>query len=288
MTARAAFAGFWLALVCIACSRAPGKTVGAARRVVSLSPSTTEALFAIGARDTLVGRSRYCDYPPEVLAVPEVGGYVDPSFEVILALRPDLVTGARGPSGREVADRFTARGIATYFPDTESFDQIDEMMAGLGTRTGHVAEAEAAVANVHARLADVERGLAGRPRVRTLLVFGLEPIVVAGPKSFADEMIHRAGGDNVVREGGKYPTLGMERVLALDPDLVVDAAIGESRGVERIGPQAPGWREARAVKTGHVVTLDDEVVLRPGPRIGEGLATLARAIHPEVHAGEAP
>jgi iron complex transport system substrate-binding protein len=259
-----------------------------ARRVVSLSPSTTETLFAIGARDALVGRSRYCDYPPEVLAVPEVGGYVDPSFEVILALRPDLVTGARGPSGREVADRFRARGIATYFPDTESFDQIDEMMTGLGARTGHVVEAQAAVAKVHERLADVERGLKGKPRVRTLLVFGLEPIVAAGPKSFADEMIRRAGGDNVVRAGGKYPTLGMERVLALDPDLVVDAAIGESRGVERIGTQAPGWREARAIKTGHVVTLDDEVVLRPGPRIGDGLATLAHAIHPEVHAGEAP
>jgi iron complex transport system substrate-binding protein len=101
-------------------------------------------------------------------------------------------------------------------------------------------------------------------------------------------MIRRAGGENVVREGGKYPTLGMERVLALDPDLVVDAAIGEARGVERIGTSAPGWREARAVKTGRVVTLRDEVVLRPGPRIGEGLATLAHAIHPEVDSGEAP
>lgn len=288
MTGGAIVAGILLTLACASCTREHGAGTGVARRVVSLSPSTTETLFAIGASDVVVGRSRYCDYPPEVLRVPEVGGYVDPSFEVILALRPDLVTGARGPSGREVADRFAARGIATYFPDTESFAQIDEMVMGLGARTGHVPGAEAAVANVHARVADVERSIAGRTRVRTLLVFGLEPIVAAGPSSFADEMIRRAGGDNVVREGGKYPTLGMERVLALDPDVVVDAAIGEARGVERIGPDAPGWREARAVKAGHVVTLKDEVVLRPGPRIGEGLATLAHAIHPEVHGGEAP
>jgi iron complex transport system substrate-binding protein len=118
--------------------------------------------------------------------------------------------------------------------------------------------------------------------VRALLIFGLEPIVVAGPDSFADEMIRRAGGEDVVKAGGKYPTLGMEKVLALDPDVIVDAAIGEAQGVERIGRDSAGWREVRAVKAGRVVTLNDEVVLRPGPRIGEGLAMLARALHPEA------
>ncbi len=273
---------------CTSCGRGSVKPSGAAQRVVSLSPSTSETMFAIGARNALVGRSRYCDFPPEIASIPEVGGYVDPSYEVILALRPDLVTGARGPSGREVADRFASRGIATFFPETESFAQIDEMVEGLGARTAHSAEAEAAVARMHARVAQVEQAVLGKPRVRTLLVFGLEPIVAAGPNSFADEMVRRAGGENVVREGGKYPTLGMEHVLALDPEVVVDAAIGEARGVERIGADAPGWREARAVKSGHVVTLNNEVVLRPGPRIGEGLATLAHALHPEVALGEAP
>jgi iron complex transport system substrate-binding protein len=253
--------------------------------VVSLSPSTSEALFAIGAGDTVVGRSRYCDYPPEILHVPEVGGYVDPSFEVILSLRPDLVAGARGPSGRDIADRFVARGIATYFPETESFAQIDEMILGLGARTGHAKEAEAVVQGVHAREEEVERKASALPKVRTLLVFGLEPIVVAGPGSFADEMVQHAGGDNVVKAGGHYPTLGIERVIALDPEVVIDAAIGESRGVERINAQAPGWREVRAVKLGHVSTLSDEVVLRPGPRVGQGLATIEAAIHQEAHGG---
>jgi iron complex transport system substrate-binding protein len=256
-----------------------------ANRVVSLSPSTSEALFAIGAGDTVVGRSRYCDYPPEILRVPEVGGYVDPSFEVILSLRPDLVTGGRGPSGRDVADKFSARGIATYFPETESFAQIDEMILGLGARTGHANQADAVVQGIHAREDEVAHAASALPRARTLLVFGLEPIVVAGPDSFADEMVRRAGGENVVKAGGHYPTLGIERVIALDPDVVVDAAIGEGRGVERINAGAPGWREVRAVKLGHVSTLNDEVVLRPGPRVGQGLATLAAAIHPEAHGG---
>src|SRR5580658_10794683 len=111
------------------CER-PTPRESSTHRVVSLSPSTTEALAAIGARDELVGRSRYCDWPPDVASVPAVGGFVDPNFEAIVALKPDLVTGARGPAGRQVSDRLEALGIATYFPETESLASIDAMIVG--------------------------------------------------------------------------------------------------------------------------------------------------------------
>jgi len=251
-------------------------------RVVSLSPSTTETLFAIGAGDRVVGRSRYCDWPPEVMKLPEIGGYVDPSFEAILALRPDLVTGARGPAGAAMSERLDARGIATFLPQTESFAQIDTMILGIGDRTGHAKEAKATVDALDARVAGIEKAVAARPRVRVLLVFGLQPISVAGPSSFAEEMIRRAGGTNVVTEGGGYPTMGVERVITLDPDVIVNAAIAEAHGHERISRDTPGWGHVRAVEQGHVVPVTDESVLRPGPRIGDGLATLARAIHPDV------
>jgi iron complex transport system substrate-binding protein len=253
-----------------------------ARRVVSLSPSTTEALAAIGARQALVGRSRYCDYPPDVATLPEVGGYVDPSYEAILALAPDLVTGARGPSGPDLSTRLTARGIATYFPVTESFDGIDAMLRGLGARTGHVSDAERVVARLHAEEAAVRGAVAGRPKVRALFLFGISPIVAAGPGGFPDEMLKRAGGENVVTDGSAYPTLGLEHVLALDPDVIIDAAWGEPQDQGRLSADTPGWRELRAVKAGRVVSLRDEVVLRPGPRIGDGLRLLAKALHPDA------
>ena len=255
---------------------------GPAARIVSLSPSTTETLFVIGAGDRVVGRSRYCDWPPEALKLPQIGGYVDPSFEAILALRPDLVTGARGPAGAAMSERLEARGIATFLPQTESFAQIDAMILGLGERTGRPKEAKATALALDARVAAVEKAVATRPRVRVLLVFGLEPLSVAGPKSFADEMFRRAGGDNVVTEGGGYPTIGVERVMTLDPDVVVNAAIAEAHGKERISSETPGWGRVRAVTTGRVAPITDESVLRPGPRIGDGLATLARALHPDV------
>jgi iron complex transport system substrate-binding protein len=230
----------------------------------------------------LVGRSRYCDYPPEVLALPQVGGYVDPNLEAILALEPTLVTGARGPSGSGTVDALAARGVATFFPETESFAQIDAMITGLGARTGRDEEARALVVRLGARADEIARAVSGKPRPRVLLVFGIEPIVAAGPRSFPDEMLTRAGAANAVTEGQGYPTLGMETVLVLDPDVVLNAAIEESHGRERIAKETPGWQKLRAVREGRVVPLADEAVLRPGPRVGDGLARIARAVHPEV------
>lgn len=268
---------FWLALLAlVACHRTPAP---AELRIVSLSPSTTEAAFAVGAGPKLVGRSRYCNYPPEVLKLPQVGGYVDPSFEAILGLRPSLVVGARGPAGSAITEKLEAQGIKTYFPPTETFAQIDEMILGIGGRTGHGDEAAKEVARLHARIAEVTKSVSDKPRKRVVLVFGLAPISVAGPGSFADEMLQRVNADNAVKEGGAYPTIGVERVLALDPDVIVNAAMMEERAEERLNASAPGWSAVRAVKEGHVRTIKDEAVLRPGPRIGDGLDILAKAIH---------
>ena len=264
----------------LACTRDKPPPSAIAARVVSLSPSTTEAMFAIGAGKELVGRSRYCDYPPEALALPQVGGYVDPNLEAILALRPDLVVGARGPAGPKLADKVGSQGASTFFPPTESLAQIDDMLLGLGTRTGHKGDAERVVGALDAREAAVTRAVAALPKVRTLLVFDVSPIVAAGPGGFPDELVARAGGSNVVTQGGAYPSLGVEQVMALDPDVILDAASGH--GGERITLDSPGWREVGAVKRGRVVSLNDEAVLRPGPRIADGLVTIARALHPDA------
>jgi len=266
----------------LACSKTKPVPSGVATRVVSLSPSTTEALFAIGRGPRLVGRSRYCDYPPDVKKLPQVGGYVDPSFEAILALKPDLVIGARGPAGSAVTQRLESLGVPTYFPPTESFAEIDRMLLGVGERTGSAGEAQKTIDAIHVRLGAIQRAVADKPRVRVLLVFGLEPLSVAGPGSFPNEMIEHAGGVNVVTQGNAYPTLGMEHVLALDPDVVINAAMAEERSEERLNANAPGWGRVRAITQNKIVTLKDESVLRPGPRIADGVALLARALHPEA------
>jgi iron complex transport system substrate-binding protein len=280
---RRSFLILLVVVILAACSRSSSSSgKGKAERIVSLSPSTTESVFAVGAGARLVGRSRYCDYPPEVTKLPQVGGYVDPSFEAILALRPDLVVGARGPAGSAITDKLEARGIKTYFPETESFASIDAMILGVGERTDRNDAAKAEVNALHERIAKIEAAVGKLPKTRVLLVFGLAPISVAGPSSFSDEMIRRAGGANVVTEGGAYPTLGVERVITLDPDVVINAAMMEERAKERLRKDAPEWAHVRAVQNDKISVIADESVLRPGPRIAHGLALLARALHPDA------
>jgi iron complex transport system substrate-binding protein len=273
-------------VVACSCARrsSPGPSKATPSRVVSLSPSTTETLFAIGAGDRTVGRSRFCDYPPEALRLPVVGGYVDPSLEAIVALKPDLVVGARGPAGHGLVDQLTALGIATFFPPTESMAEIDAMIEGLGERLGLRDAAEGVVTRSRRRRDEVVRAVAREPRVRALLVFGANPIVVAGPDSFPNEMLSMANGQNVVTSGKAYMTLGAERLVVLDPEVILDASAMGAPGDPRtgIGPDDPGWRELSAVRQGRIVAIREDAVLRPGPRIAEGLAVIARALHPHA------
>ncbi|MCC6646830.1 MAG: ABC transporter substrate-binding protein [Polyangiaceae bacterium] len=257
-----------------ACKRGGAPSGLEVARVVSLSPSTTEAVYALGAGARLVGRSRYCDYPAEAARLPAVGGYVDPNLEAILALRPRLVTGARGPAGPALRDRLAALGVETYFPPTESVAEIDAMLRGLGARLG--VEAGPLCERVSAELDLVRERARRAPHPRALLLFGVTPVVAAGPGSFADELLTIAGGINVVAgtTTAAYPTLDLERVLTLDPDVVLDAAT-EEHGDARL---SSAWRAVRAVRERRVVALSDPAVLRPGPRVGRGAARIAAAL----------
>lgn len=270
---------FLSVLPLLGCSRGRARS-GPAARVVSLAPATTEAVFALGHGSRLVGRSRYCDFPPEVKAVRPVGGFVDPSLEAILGVKPDLVVGVQGPGLRDFAERLDSRGIGTFFPPTQSFAEIGAMLVGLGRLLGDEPRGRELKAGIELERDQVARALAGRRRPRALLVFGLRPVVVAGPGSFPDEMLRLAGADNVIGgEKNRFPTLGIERVLALDPDVVLDATGGAMREGISISKELPGWSEVRAVREGQLVVVSDDRVLRPGPRVGQGLALLARALH---------
>ncbi len=282
---RARVLGAMAALVVLACSRgrAPPSALREARRVVSVSPAITEALFAVGAGDRVVGRSRFCDWPPEAAKLPVVGGVIDADFEAIAQLDPDLVIGNPGPASTRLADRLAPLGIATWFPGIESVAAIDAMIVGVGERTGHAAEARQVAASVDARTAAVERSVSGEPMLRVLMVLDVDPVVATGPKDFIDELLRRAGGANVLTVGASWQTLDFEQIAALDPDVILDAsAMTGGSGTSRIRPDAPGWTHVRAAREGHVVPIDDPRVLRPGPRAAEGLATLAHALHPHA------
>ena len=274
-----------VALAAFDCHRASLQTSNAhaPKRVVSLSPSTTEILFAVGAGKLVVGRTRFCDYPPEARTIPVVGGFADANLEAIVRLLPDLVVGAKGPAGPALAQKLESLGIPTLFPPTQSIAQIESSIAEIATRVGAADRGISLVSAMREHERAIADAVAAEPRVRTLLVFGLSPIVVAGPESFPHEMVERANGQNVVRGGGAYPALNAETLIMLDPDVVINAAMAGTVGdAGAIDPDAPGWRELRAMREGQVVPLTDEAALRPGPRTADGIAAIARILHPTV------
>ncbi len=273
-----------LGIALAACGRkqAPA-SLRAAGRIVSVSPATTEALFAVGAGDRVVGRSRFCDWPPEAAKLPVVGGLVDADLEAILGLTPDLVVGSPGPPAERLSEKLAPFGVATWFPTVDSIAEIDAMLLGLGDRSGHAADASRVAHALDAHVAEIERAVAGEPAPRVLLVVDLAPVVATGPKDFLDEMIRDAGGVNVLTAGASWQTLDVEQLVGLDPDIVLDASVmGGASPDSKITPDAHGWSEVRAVREGHVVPLADARAIRPGPRVAEGLAVLARALHPRA------
>lgn len=239
----------------------------AARRIVSLVPSATETLFALGVGDRVVGVSTYDDYPPEATARPRVGGMMNPSFEAIVALRPDAVVGVQGPLDMGLLQRLRDVGVRPLFPRVES---IDEALRAIDTFGALVRRPDAAAAlrgRVDGELRAVRARVAGVHHPRTLAVFSQRPMIVAGPGSWVDELLRVAGGDNVVTAGARYPTVPMEQVRAWAPEVVLDLSWQTGGGDALVGV-AP-----------RVVRLDDPVLVRPGPRLGEAARRLADALH---------
>jgi iron complex transport system substrate-binding protein len=242
------------------------------RRVVTLAPSLTDTVLALGARDVLVGVSRF-DERPEVRTLPRVGGFVDPSVEAVVALRPDLVLVQPSPGNRGPVEALAGLGIPILALRLAS---VDDALAGLratGAALGHSKEGEALALSLERTRAEVRTRARGLPLVRVLFVYGLQPLVVAGPGSFADELLADAGGANVAHDAGRpYPVWSVERALQTRPDVVLDAS-DSAAGQEAIRA-LPGLREARWV------TLPSPALLHPGPTLGQGLLELFGALHP--------
>jgi iron complex transport system substrate-binding protein len=246
---------------------------GPPQRIVSMAPNVTELLFALGAGDRVVGVTRYCDRPPEVLKLPKIGGFADPDLEAILALRPDLVVAPANPVSEPVLRRLGEVGVATLAVKADDLAGIDATVRAVGVAVGRGEEGERLVAKLHADLGAAITGATDR-RPRVLFVYDRRPIVAAGPGTFADELVRRAGGVNVAADARvAYPKYDIEDVLRLAPDVVLDASMaGEDESAIRAFWSR--WAELPAVKAGRVFRADQPGLLQPGLHVAEGLAWL--------------
>ncbi|MFO0663810.1 MAG: helical backbone metal receptor [Polyangiaceae bacterium] len=277
-----------LAIAAIACTRKSGGSDGPSRseggplRIVSLSPSFTETLFAIGAGDLLVGRSNQCNFPAAALSVPAVSDFAEPNLEGILARRPTLVVGPRGPATTRLEQPLRDRHIDSYFKSPESVRDIEEMFHDLGKTTSHVREAEAVWQSAEDVLKKVTVAVGSRPKKRIAMLLSTRPIYLAGPSSFPGGLVTLAGGENVAAVKTPYPAVSIEELAAWNPDTLLDATNMGSAARTGISAALPGFHLLRAVRENHVVPVTDDRVLRPGPRFAEGVEVLARSLHAEA------
>lgn len=251
------------------------------RRVVVLAPSLTDVVLAMGLGDRLAGVTRLDD-APEVARLPRVGGFVDPSPEAVIALSPDLVLWVTDGGALAAVRRIAAlsRASSRPFPilaiPIVSVADVVETPRVVGDALLDRAAGERLARALAADVEAVRRRAAGLPRPRALFVVGHEPLVVAGPDSFPDELLRICGAENVVRGERPWPVYPLEKAVVDDPDVVVDAAPQEpAEGIRRLSA-------VRAVREGRVLRLSNDDLLRPGPRMIRGLGVLFRGLHPEA------
>lgn len=263
-----------------------GRTVSvpnAPKRIVALAPSLAEIVFDLGQGARLVGVTQFSDFPAEAKSLPQVGSYVRLDLERIVALKPDLCLGIRDGNPKHQVEKIEAAGIPVYVIDPRDIKGIMEAIQGVGGVLGVPARAEALVAEMSGRIAHVRQQVAttqSRPRVFFQLYS--PPIVTAGSKTFIHELITIAGGVNLGAGPVDYPRFSWEKVLSLDPDVVVVTAMGGKQKPEQLKAQWQQWPQLSAVRSGRVHVVNDNFFDRPTPRLINGLEALLRILHPEL------
>jgi iron complex transport system substrate-binding protein len=273
---------FGLLTAVFACARPAVPVDGASeapQRIVSLTPALTEILFAVGAGDRVVGVTQYCDFPPAAKTRPKVGGYVNPSVEAVLALKPDLVIVSPGPGNRDAALAMRRAGLRLEIVPAETLEESLAAIEIVARVAGDEAKGRDLRTAVRARLDAVAKRSAGTPRTRTLFCIQTDPIIAAGRDTLPSQLLELAGGLNVVGVA-RYPRLDVEAVAAARPELILqsrmDLASGDAHAEDAFWKR---WPSIPAVAHGRVVVLRDDLALRPGPRVADAAEELAAILH---------
>lgn len=252
-------------------------------RIASLSPANTETVYALGAGEKLVGGTNSDNFPPDADALPDVANYDGVLMEQLIASDPDLVLAA-GNGLNKPADitRIRELGIPVLVLYPEDVPGVLHDIELIGDAIGKGDEAEAMTGAMQARIDDISAAAAAVPQPRTFYELGADPELY-GPTddSFVADMITLAGGEPITTGSATVSSLSLERLVDADPEVIVLGDANYGTTVDQVVAR-PGWDVMTAVTSGAIRPVDDIVVTRPGPRLADGLAALAMAIHPDL------
>jgi cobalamin transport system substrate-binding protein len=261
-------------------------------RIVSTAPNNTEILLELGARGRLVGVSSYYGRPELVEGIERTGGYINPSLEKIMALEPDIVFAARG-NPKDFLETLRSHGIKVFAVDVKNLDDLFESLGQFGRLINEEERAGEIITGMKHEfelVSDATATIDEQARPRVLWVGQETPFLTAGPDNMIDELVRRAGGKNAAgNESAKWPTIDLERLLIMDPEVIIMAGDMSVKNPEKIRntlkrwQNDPVWKNIDAVQTGRVHFVATDLIGQPSPRNIEGLKELLKFIQPEIH-----
>jgi len=252
-------------------------------RILSLAPSITETLYALGVEDRLVGDTDFCDFPPEAQKKPKVGGAIDPNLEQIAALHPDLVLVAKSLNRLETVRALETLGIPTYVTDPHTVDEILSSTQKLAQVLNVENAGRAVREDLERRLLELQVRLKGLPPRRVLFIVWTDPLISIGGSTFIADALHKAGAVSIIESTQDWPQVSLEEVVRAQPEFLVFAASHSDAGVHdfELLVNRPGWDLLEAVRNRRFAVVSD-AVNRPAPRMISAIEELARQLHPEV------
>jgi iron complex transport system substrate-binding protein len=248
-------------------------------RIVSLAPSVTELIFAVGAGDRVVGVTEYDTYPEEVKDLPKVGGFKGPNIELITAQEPDIVF-ASTLSGKEEMETLEKMGIPVVVIEAKSIDNIYESIEMLGKITNKEEKAQTIVNEMKSKIQEISNKVKDRPKIKVFHLIDINGNWTAGSGTFIHELINLAGGQNIAEDTEGWVQYSIEELVSKNPDaIVMSSYAGDVETIKNM----EGYKETNAVKNNNIyVVSNDDIISRATNRIVLGLEEIAKFLHPEV------
>ncbi|MBC8218170.1 MAG: ABC transporter substrate-binding protein [Planctomycetes bacterium] len=255
-------------------------------RIVSMAPSLTEILFALGLDEEIVGVTLLSDYPPAAAEKPKVGGFWQPNIEAVVAARPNLVMTLGFGQQKDLAERLKRIGYNTLTVNIEKVSDLFTVIGEIGAAADRQRQADELVSGIKEKLNALSALIGALPEVRVLWVVQRKPLRVAGRDTFVNEMIKLAGGENAIgRTVHKYPPIGAEQVIACGADVIIEPEMGRGNLDAQRNEALRHWGKFRnlpAVTNNRIYVIRGDTVSRLGPRLYEGTETIARCLRPHL------
>lgn len=259
---------------------------GSPQRIVSLSPNLTEIVFALGLGEKVVGVSNNCDWPAEAKTKPKMGTFWQPNTEAIIAAKPDLVVCESFLQQKEVAETLKRAGLRVLSLRAESIEELFNAIIQIGSATGCLDKAEALTAKIKGELDEIRAKASSAKKVKVLWAVQTEPMRVVGVKTFVNEIIDLAGGQNVIAPtGDQYPSISTEVILGCGAEVIIQSAMGSENipGQQKAAEEFwSRYANLPAVKDKKIYVIDPDTVFRLGPRLPQGVEGVAKLLHPEL------